>query len=65
MVDRCMIKECVRPVNKRGLCLQCYNHAYSKVESGEVTWAVLEAHNLCQKVSDPFDDAYMQAMKDH
>lgn len=65
----CMIKGCQRLAGNsqfRGLCLQCYGKARQRVESGEVTWEVLESKGLCnsREGADPFSDAYSEAMKE-
>ena len=60
----CMIQGCARQAATRGLCLVCYSKAKKKVDEGATTWESLVKMGLCEKPSDPFDDAYNRAMED-
>lgn len=59
---QCMIPRCMRMVFKRGLCMVCYGKAKKKVQEGSTTWEQLEEVGLCKSDTDPFDDAYSEAI---
>lgn len=70
MMKPCCTKTCkgyVAPLAGRyGLCNACHKRAKAKVDSGATTWEKLAELGLCTGAeSNPFDDAYSQALREN
>lgn len=64
----CIITECGRDAEHRGLCKSCWNQAGKAVRAGETTWEELEAVSLARPAhvrrgsSHPFRRALDRAL---
>jgi hypothetical protein len=66
--ETCMVDQCKRPADTRGVCKSCYVHARVLVLSGETSWAELESMGLVMPAhkhapKNPLKVAFLAALE--
>lgn len=66
--SQCLIKDCGRPAETRGVCKSCYVHARVLVISGDSTWEELEQLGLVRPAhrhapKNPLKVAFLAAIE--
>jgi hypothetical protein len=67
-IETCIVTDCKRPAETRGVCKSCYAHARVLVLSGETCWQELESMGLVKVAhkhapKNPLKAAFLAALE--